>query len=147
MRLRYRGPYWDDGEASVPAMPTAVTLSTTRSGRPSNPLQSLRHFLQSERRPVPLSPVGLPGSRVPPSADLPSWSCDAAIKQGWAMQKRDQPGSKEQGRDDKATPAGCPLQSGNTIKSSSPVESGDIAAKYSQQHSVTQSLPASSTCC
>ncbi|CAM9315650.1 unnamed protein product, partial [Ectocarpus sp. 13 AM-2016] len=101
----------------------------------------------SEQRSVLLSPVGLPGSRVPPSADLASWSCAAAIKQGWALQERDQPGSKEQGRDDEATQAGCPLQSGNTIKSSPPVESGDIAAKYSQQHSPTQPLPASPTCC
>ncbi|CAN0209634.1 unnamed protein product, partial [Ectocarpus sp. 8 AP-2014] len=150
MRLRFRGPCWDDGEASASAMPTAVTLSTPRSVRPSNPLQSLRHFLQSERRLAPRSPIGLLCSRVPPSADLASWSCAAAIKQGWAMQDRDQPGSEEQGRDDKATPAGCPLQSvqsGNTIKSSLPVASGHIAAKYPQQHSPTQPLPASPTCC
>ncbi|CAM9610241.1 unnamed protein product [Ectocarpus sp. 6 AP-2014] len=147
MRLRFRGPCWDDGEASASALPTAVTLSTPRCGRPSNPLQSLRNFLQSEGRLAPRSPIGLLGSRVPPSTDLASWSCAAAIKQGWAMQERDQPGSEEQGRDDKATPAGCALQSGNTIKSSLPVELGDIAAKYPQHHSPTQPLPASPTCC
>lgn len=93
MRLRFRGPCWD--ESPTPAIPPPIPLSASHFGHQEDPLRSLHNLVQSEGLEA-ACPYRL--LRKPqPGSNLSSWSCTSAVKRCWTARDRGLLESEERG--------------------------------------------------
>lgn len=104
MRLRFRGPCWDDSEQRDAALPTHIGVPSSARQQSNSPLRSLRRFLRSEGFEA-LSPYDLP--RRPPAGTDLSKSCSWAV----TLQKgRTANELRQTGIEEEAEPAGRHLR-------------------------------------